>query len=136
MPTNIAKTLYQQMGGHTIHGAIAITGGRKVAFFPDDYDLPQIEPDEKGQLKLVNGLQYEPNVNKRRVKFIIVLQPCDTYTVFLYQSNTINRMASTGIVGEVLDRRDDVYFDQLVDVIDDVYVAHVKEFQQGFISLG
>jgi hypothetical protein len=33
----------------------------------------------------------------------------------------------------VLDRRDDVYFDQLIEVVDHMYVHYIEEHQGGFI---
>jgi hypothetical protein len=135
MSTRIGAAIYQQAGGRSLHGAINLTGGRRVTYLPDG-DLSPIGPDDRGALPMKNGLMWDPNVRAHRTKFIVVLQPNDTYSVFLYKFKSPRSIAQKGIVGEVLQRVDDVYFDQLVDTIDAMYVAYIDEKQDGFISLG
>ena len=134
MSDQIARTLYQQLGGQSLHGALVLTGARNVVSYPDDLNMPRVEPDDKGWMTCANGLAWQPNVNARGVKFIIVLQPSDTYTIWLYKVVSRNSAAfRDGYAGTVLDKRDDVYFDQLIEVVDRMYVRYIEKYQDGFI---
>jgi hypothetical protein len=132
----IAATIFDQMGKYRLHGAYNLTGGRQLTFAPDR-SLERVDVDEAGYLKTINGLMWRPNVTHPRVKFIIVLQPSDTYTIWLWKGYTTRQLVKNGgkKIGEVLEMVDDVYCDQLIDVIDHMYVEYVKKYQQGFIKI-
>lgn len=136
MSHETAEIIFDQIGKSRLHGAYTLTGGRKLAFGPD-VPLKQIEVDEAGCIDIVNGLMWQPNVSRRNVKFIIVLQPCDTYTIWLWRGYTTQEFIkkNDGKIGEVLEQMDDVYCDQLIDVIDSMYVDYIKKYQEGFIKI-
>ncbi len=132
---NIARTIYEQMGADSFRGAIIITGGQNLVY-GDDAPLQDIEPNEEtGAIELINGLAFEPNVEASGVKFIVVLQPGDFYTIFLWRQYNLSEVfANGGKVGELLYRTDGVFFDMLIDMIDDMYVRYIRENQPGFLE--
>lgn len=135
MTTEIASTIYEQMGSRRLHGAFVLTGGRDLTFGSDE-PLERVKVDEAGYIKIINGLMWKPNVTHPRVKFIIILQPSDTYTIFIWKGFTTQQyIKNGGKAGEVIEQVDDVYCDQLIDVIDSMYVEYIKKYQEGFIKI-
>lgn len=76
-------------------------------------------------------------------RFIVSIEPSDTYTVRLWKpikiglKKTCQLMAENKMVpvGEVIDSATDVYCDQLQDCIERMYDKAIKEHNQGFIPL-
>lgn len=133
MTSQVAQTIYEQMGANSLHGAINLTGSRNVMLGSDNREQGRVEVDGGGYISTDNGLTFSPNVKSRQVKFIVILQPNDTYTVFIWKGYTNSKAIKTGRAGQVINQVDTVYFDQLIDVIDAMYVEFLNEYEDGFL---
>jgi len=121
------------MGANGLHGAVNLVGGRNVMLGSDNRSQNWVEVDDKGFVSTDNGLMFQPNVRSRRVKFIVTLQPNDTYTVIIWKGYTNSKAIKIGKIGAVISQMDTIHFDQLIDVIDTMYVAFLDEYEDGFI---
>jgi hypothetical protein len=130
---NIAQTLFKQLGGTSLTGAIVMTGGTNVVLGEDNLNIPRSVVDEAGLLSCQNGVRWNPNVRSHKVKFLVILQPNDTYSVFIWKGFNTSKVVRTGKVGEVVARADDVYFDQLIDIVDQLYLNFLTDHEDGFI---
>ena len=133
MTTKVAHTIYEQMGTSNLHGAVNLVGGRNVMLGSDNREQGWVEADDKGFISTDNGLMFQPNVRSHRVKFIVTLQPNDTYSVLIWKGFTNAKAIKTGKIGTVINQVDTIPVDQLIDVIDTTYVAFLDEYEDGFI---
>lgn len=122
-----AQDIYNQLNGGKLNGAITYCGGREVRYGPFNSQYPQVEPDEHGRFDFSNCLRFRPNTS-RRTLIIIAIQPLDTYTVWLWREKADR-------TGEILERQDEVYCDDLQQVVERMYDAYIKTHQKGFIDL-
>lgn len=123
-----ARDIWDQLGGGGINGALAYIGGREFRYGPHDIKMPQVEPDENGLFDFTNCVRFRPNTTQMTL-FIIAIQPGDTYTVWFW------RRRDQGPVGEILKRYDDVYCDNLQQVVEETYDEYIKEHQKGWIDI-
>ena len=140
----IAQTILTQLNYKSLHGALIVTGNRKCLTFPDSRESAIAElPNKNGYVNHINGLKWIPNTNiGRRLQIFVMYHPGrDTYTVYLYKNNTSRKATKTGVVGEIVKGKDgdylveNVYCDQLIEVVDMLYTQYIEEFQDGFIKI-
>jgi hypothetical protein len=108
MEIDLQETI-NQLGGTGLRGALAYTGTRQIIKGKDYAGL------------MVNG---KPG-NRWMIK--ITLDFSDTYIVEL--------IAGRGDKVESLDRREDVYCDELQSEVEQMYDRAIKEHNHGFIPL-
>lgn len=125
-----AKDIFMQLGQMSLtSSAIVYCGGTEVAYGDHNPQWPQIEPDEQGMFKFDNCFRFRPNTRARTL-IIIGVQPLDTYTVWFWR-----KKEGDEIGGDIIDRRDDVYCDELADVVERMYDRYIREYQKGEIDL-
>ena len=81
---------------------------------------------ENGALSYSIAIMFTPNTNVR-TRFYVVLEPSDTYSVYLVSRG---KNALT-----LIDSASDVYCDMLQSCVESMYDKYILQFQEGFISI-
>jgi hypothetical protein len=127
MSKTIAATIHEQLcPADPFKSALILTAARDIVYGKDDRSAGRIEPDERGFINLVNGLMFRVNA-PGLVKCIIILQPDDLYSVFFWRMFNLNsRQVAEGKVGEIVAGASRVGWEELNQVIVDLYQRIIK----------
>lgn len=134
------RTIIEQMGGRGLRGALVYCGAHQLT-----YKCPPVEREARpgrsstvtpeGLLDYEVGLTFRVNGKQRQHwTMLVAYEPDDTYSVYLWRKATPGEQ-KRGIYGAVLDRCDDVYWEDLKDVVEGMYDSAIKEHNGGFIPL-
>lgn len=134
------RTIIEQMGGRGLRGALVYCGAHQLT-----YKCPRVEMEARpgsrscvtpeGLLDYEVGLTFRVNGKHRQHwTMLVAYEPDDTYSVYLWRKATPSEQRA-GIYGVALDRRDDVYNDNLQEVVERVYDSAIKKHNNGFIPL-
>lgn len=134
------EAIINQLGGRGIRGALGYIEANKLTFrcaeMHGEYRAGRrSEVDTTGCPNFEVGLAFRVNGKpKRGWQMLVAYEPDDTYTVWLWQVGTAAQRA-VGIMGEVLDKREDVYCDMLQSTVEQMYDAAIKKHNGGWINL-
>lgn len=123
------ETIFEQLGGLGLRGALTYTGATQITFKDEDNGTPLPSRIENGYLFAECYVAFRPNAGRRRWKLIVTLEPSDTYTVRLL------RLTQYGTVAEVLDECEDVYCEDLQRITEQMYDDAIKRHLGGFIPI-
>jgi hypothetical protein len=130
----VIQEIITQMGGMGLRGAPVYCGTRQVS-----YQCKNGRGNSKvldcGLVEYDTGVSLKVNGKRGKQWTIIVSLECsDTYTIYLLQLASPKKRGK-GIIGEILDTREDIYCDQLQEVVERVYDEAIKKHNGGFINI-
>lgn len=129
-PVEIAQ-MHEQLGGTGLSGAFVYCGANRCTYQSQDLRPSQVLPD--GTVDLGTGLVFHVNGKRgQNWRFIVSLEPSDTYTVRLWRSATAAEQAK-GLRGVLLEEKDDIYCDTLQECVEGMYDRAIAKHCDGFI---
>lgn len=112
--------------GTRLNGGFAYTGASQFVYKAQGLSASKFD-EATGCLHYGTGLMFKVNGGNRGWKMVVVLEPSDTYTVYL--------LAIRGINIKLLNSCSDVYCDNLQAVVESMYDEAIQKYAGGFISI-
>ena len=86
-----------------------------------DWNKSEVTPG--GAIRYNFGVAFSLTGRASSTKFIIALEPDDTYTVYVWRLR--KRGDTRPIIGEVLERHDGIYWDMMLELLEALYNEYV-----------
>jgi hypothetical protein len=101
--------------GKGFHGARMYIGNKKTEFRCLDHTGLPVTPkfNEQGFVEFEVGVVLYPNFGKKRIYFVIALDPSDTYTLFVVRGRKLSS-EDNGIYNEMLKEFVEKTYDEII----------------------